>query len=138
MRAALRQIASLRPPYGVLPYLIPAELPRGVSGCCAPGALWHRRVTGRASWSSPATGRDPRVQELNRRADRAPARGSSSAFTRPSSDLEHLTPQVIPYDTRIEEIACTVIDTPGGDDLPEKGNDDRYLNEIREKVQTLD
>jgi GTP-binding protein EngB required for normal cell division len=57
----------------------------------------------------------------------------------PVGDFEPVTPQVIPYETRIGEIACTVIDTPGlCDDLPEKGNDDRYLNEIREKVQTLD
>ena len=57
----------------------------------------------------------------------------------PVGDYEPETAEVVPYEARIEGIACTVIDTPGlCDELPEKGNDDRYLNEIREKIRTVD
>src|ERR1035437_502833 len=48
-----------------------------------------------------------------------------------TGDYEPTTPSVTSYKTVINDAHVTVIDTPGlCDDLPEKGNDDFYLNLI--------
>ncbi|HET7460063.1 MAG TPA: GTPase [Longimicrobium sp.] len=55
------------------------------------------------------------------------------------SDYEPATAQVEVYESQVDGIAYAVADTPGlCDDLPEVGNDERYLELIRERVPEVD
>ena len=52
---------------------------------------------------------------------------------------EPSTSNVTVYETTIEGVTCTVADTPGlCDDIPEIGNDARYLEMIRARVSSVD
>lgn len=54
-------------------------------------------------------------------------------------DWEATTLSVISYDSDISGIKFTVIDTPGlCDDLPDAGNDEKYLDLIKSKITELD
>ncbi|QFS45117.1 GTPase [Nostoc sphaeroides] len=54
-------------------------------------------------------------------------------------DYEPTTMEVKNYDSDINGIKCTVIDTPGlCDDLEEEGNDYKYLELIRSKENQVD
>lgn len=57
----------------------------------------------------------------------------------PVGDYEPTTMEVKNYDSDINGIKCTVIDTPGlCDDLEEEENDYKYLELIRSKVNQVD
>jgi len=57
----------------------------------------------------------------------------------PVSDYEPTTAQVEIYESQVDGISYAVADTPGlCDDLPEAGNDQRYLELIRERVPEVD
>lgn len=57
----------------------------------------------------------------------------------PIGEFEPQTMEVSHYETKIQEVPCVVIDTPGlCDDLEEKGNDQIYLDKIKSEVNSLD
>ncbi|MDG2991473.1 50S ribosome-binding GTPase [Candidatus Synechococcus calcipolaris G9] len=57
----------------------------------------------------------------------------------PVGDFEPTTMTVEKYTTEMSGINCNIIDTPGlCDDLPEHGNDEKYLEMVRSSVKKVD